>query len=100
MRVQAQSKHEVDRKAIAAASCRKTWRKEQEMWPTEKRNKMDTILGAVLLAQLEGGIKSGLSYSGARNLTELRRKVEWSRQTSAGTQESGTHIFNQNGMSK
>ena len=58
--------------------------------------------GSVLdiLSDLEGGIKSGLSYSGARNLTELRSKVEWARQTSAGTQESGTHIFNQNGMRK
>ena len=53
-----------------------------------------------ILLDLEGGIKSGLSYSGARNLTELRNKVEWARQTLAGTQESGTHIFNQNGTRK
>tara|TARA_R110002060_G_scaffold6146_4_gene9446 strand:+ start:1098 stop:2156 length:1059 start_codon:yes stop_codon:yes gene_type:complete len=46
-----------------------------------------------ILKDLEGGIKSGFSYSGARNLTELRNKVEWSRQTSAGTQESTTHIL-------
>jgi IMP dehydrogenase len=54
-----------------------------------------------ILQDLEGGIKSGLSYSGARNLTELRHKVEWARQTSAGTHESGTHIFTtQNGRRK
>jgi IMP dehydrogenase len=53
-----------------------------------------------ILQDLEGGIKSGLSYTGARNLVELRRKVEWARQTSAGTQESGTHIFSQNGKQK
>ena len=53
-----------------------------------------------IVQDLEGGIRSGLSYSGARNLTELRHKVEWARQTSAGTQESGTHIFNQNGTRK
>jgi IMP dehydrogenase len=53
-----------------------------------------------ILQDLEGGIKSGLSYTGARNLEELRRKVEWARQTSAGTQESGTHIFSQNGKQK
>ncbi len=47
-----------------------------------------------ILKDLEGGIKSGLSYSGARTLTELRNKVEWARQTSAGTNESGTHILN------
>jgi len=53
-----------------------------------------------ILKDLEGGIKSGLSYTGARNLTQLRDKVEWARQTSAGTQESGTHIFKQNGTKK
>jgi len=53
-----------------------------------------------VLQGLEGGIKSGLSYSGARNLTELRHKVEWARQTSAGTHESNTHIFSQDGRQK
>ena len=58
--------------------------------------------GSVLdvLGDLEGGIKSGMSYTGARNLTELRHKAEWARQTTAGTTESGTHIFNQNGTRK
>tara|TARA_Y100001938_G_C8076702_1_gene426549 strand:- start:178 stop:1224 length:1047 start_codon:yes stop_codon:yes gene_type:complete len=52
--------------------------------------------GAVtdILAHLRGGIKSGFSYSGARNLTELQHKVEWARQTTAGSTESATHIFN------
>ena len=45
-----------------------------------------------ILEDIIGGIKSGLSYSGARSLAELRHKVEWARQTSAGTRESGTHI--------
>jgi IMP dehydrogenase len=49
---------------------------------------------ADILKDLKGGIKSGFSYSGARSLTELRNKVEWARQTSAGTQESATHILN------
>ena len=53
-----------------------------------------------ILTDLEGGVKSGLSYTGARNLTELKNKVEWARQTHAGTQESGTHIFNQSGKRK
>ena len=47
-----------------------------------------------ILENLEGGIRSGFSYSGARSLTELRNKVEWARQTSAGTHESSTHILN------
>jgi IMP dehydrogenase len=53
-----------------------------------------------ILNNLEGGIKSGLSYTGARSLAELKHKVEWARQTSAGTLESGTHIFSQNGRRK
>ena len=47
-----------------------------------------------ILTDLEGGIKSGFSYTGARNLTELQHKVEWARQTSAGSLESSTHILN------
>jgi len=45
-----------------------------------------------ILEDIIGGIKSGFSYSGARNLAELQHKVEWARQTSAGSRESGTHI--------
>ena len=56
---------------------------------------------ADILDALRGGIKSGLSYSGARNITELQHKAEWARQTSAGTIESGTHILtSQNGRRK
>jgi IMP dehydrogenase len=46
-----------------------------------------------ILRDLEGGIRSGLSYTGSRNLAELQNKAQWSRQTSAGTVESGTHIL-------
>jgi IMP dehydrogenase len=54
-----------------------------------------------ILADLEGGIRSGLSYTGARNIAELQHKAEWARQTSAGTIESGTHILtSQNGRKK
>ncbi len=58
--------------------------------------------GSVLdiLSDLRGGIKSGLSYSGARTLSELRCKAEWARQTVAGSQESNTHIFMQDGRRK
>jgi|TARA_R110002126_G_scaffold251625_2_gene394620 IMP dehydrogenase len=47
-----------------------------------------------ILDNLAGGVKSGFSYTGARNLSELRTKVTWARQTSAGTTESNTHILN------
>ena len=33
-----------------------------------------------ILQDLEGGIRSGLSYSGARSISELQQKAEWSRQ--------------------
>jgi IMP dehydrogenase len=46
-----------------------------------------------ILADLRGGIQSGLSYSGARTIAQLQHKAEWARQTSAGTVESGTHIL-------
>jgi IMP dehydrogenase len=46
-----------------------------------------------ILGDLEGGIRSGLSYTGVRTLAELQNKAQWSRQTSAGTVESGTHIL-------
>lgn len=47
-----------------------------------------------LLADLHKNIKSGFSYSGARNIDELRLNAVFSRQTTAGTVESGTHISN------
>lgn len=45
-----------------------------------------------ILADLERGIRSGLSYSGARNMQELRARARWIRQTSSGLGESKTHI--------
>ena len=54
-----------------------------------------------ILNDLRGGIKSGLSYTGARTIAQLQHKAEWARQTSAGTVESGTHILTtQNGRKK
>jgi IMP dehydrogenase len=43
------------------------------------------------LAILENGIRSGLSYSGARNLCELRDSAEFIVVTQNGMRESGTH---------
>ena len=48
---------------------------------------------ADILRDLDGGIRSGLSYAGARTIDELQHKAEWARQTSAGLMESGTHIL-------
>jgi IMP dehydrogenase len=45
-----------------------------------------------ILEDLERGIRSGLSYSGAHNLIDLQRKAKFVRQTTAGLGESMTHI--------
>tara|TARA_R100000152_G_C6747423_1_gene170979 strand:- start:17 stop:1054 length:1038 start_codon:yes stop_codon:yes gene_type:complete len=45
-----------------------------------------------ILDDLIGGIKSGLSYSGARNIREFQAKSKFIVQTSASQTESGTHI--------
>jgi len=47
-----------------------------------------------VLRELERGIRSGFSYSGARHLTDLREKAQFIVQTGAGIQESSTHILN------
>ena len=46
-----------------------------------------------VLDELERGIRSGFSYTGARTLTELQAKARFVRQTSSGQAESGTHIL-------
>ena len=46
-----------------------------------------------VLAELERGIRSGLSYSGARSISELQAKAHFVRQTSSGQVESATHIL-------
>ena len=49
-----------------------------------------------ILSDIEQGIRSGLSYSGARNIPELQAKARFIRQTSSGLSESGTHILSRN----
>ncbi len=46
-----------------------------------------------ILSDIVGGIRSGFSYSGARNLTELHAKATFVQQTAAGQAESNTHIL-------
>ena len=45
-----------------------------------------------VLNELGVGIRSGLSYSGARSIQELQAKAQFVRQTNAGVIESSTHI--------
>ena len=51
--------------------------------------------GSVLdvLRELEGGIRSGLSYSGARSLMQLHVYAKFIKQTQCGQRESDTHIL-------
>jgi len=48
---------------------------------------------SAVLDELVVGIKSGLSYSGARNLEQFSARSQFVRQTSGGQAESGTHIL-------
>ena len=46
-----------------------------------------------VISELERGIRSGLSYSGARTIQELQASAQFIRQTTSGQTESGTHIL-------
>lgn len=46
-----------------------------------------------ILGDLVRNIRSGLSYSGARNISELRSKATFIKQSNAGQVESSTHII-------
>ena len=47
---------------------------------------------ADVIKELERGIRSGLSYSGARSVRELQAKAQWMQQSNAGATESTAHI--------
>jgi len=44
-----------------------------------------------VVRQIEGGLRSGLSYAGARNLKELRKRARFIKITSAGRIENSPH---------
>ena len=46
-----------------------------------------------VLFDLQTGIRSGFSYSGANNLTELQERVTFIQQSNASCKESSTHIL-------
>jgi len=46
-----------------------------------------------IIENIVGGLRSGMSYSGARSLAELRSKASFTLQTGAGRLESSTHIL-------
>ncbi len=48
-------------------------------------------LASEILNQLVGGLRSGISYCGARNLEEMRKNARFVRVTEAGVKESQPH---------
>ena len=46
-----------------------------------------------IIGELVRGIRSGLSYSGARSIPDLQAKAKFVRQTPSGQAESSTHIL-------
>jgi len=46
-----------------------------------------------IMDDIAGNVRSGLSYSGAKNLCDLRENAQFIRQTEAGMVESSTHIL-------
>ena len=80
-------------RGMASAKAQKDWRGKSSTaegisTTVPYRGKVRTILN-----DLDGGIRSGLSYSGARNLNELRAKAKFIKQSSASQIESSTHIL-------
>ena len=49
-----------------------------------------------VLKDLEAGLRSGMSYTGARTIQELQTKAQFIRQTHAGQSESRAHIREKN----
>ena len=78
-------------------------REAQKSW----RNSVGSVEGIATTVDVKGsapdvlmnlawGIKSGLSYSGAINLSDFRSKANFIEQTQAGAKESSTHILRVN----
>ena len=80
-------------RGMASASAQNAWR-EKASTP-EGISTTVPSRGSIknILQDISGGIRSGLSYSGANNLTELRCKASFILQSSASQLESNTHIL-------
>ena len=84
-------------RGLASVEAQKDWRGEARS--LEGISTTIPYKGCVIeiLDNLTRNIKSGLSYSGARNITELQAKAQFIAQTSAGQMESNTHILSRVG---
>jgi IMP dehydrogenase len=80
-------------RGMASAAAQNAWRGKSSI--PEGVSTTVPYRGSVknLLQSIAGGIRSGLSYSGARNLEDLRNKRSFVLQSSLGQVESSTHIL-------
>ena len=88
----ANKKYKVYR-GMASANAQNAWRgksstPEGVATTVPFRGRVEPVLQNII-----GGVRSGLSYSGARNLTELQSKSSFVLQTSAAQAEGNTHIL-------
>jgi len=83
-------------RGMASSAAQNDWRGKSST--PEGISTTITYKGSVegILRDIEGGIKSGLSYSGVKNLKDLHAKSEFVIQTPAGQAESFTHILARN----
>jgi len=80
-------------RGMASAAAQNAWRGKSSI--PEGVSTTVPFRGGVksLLQDIAGGIRSGLSYSGARSLAEFRSKASFVLQTGSGQIESNTHIL-------
>ena len=78
---------------MASAAAQKAWRGkvsslEGVSTTIPCKGSVDNIVEELLI-----GVRSGLSYSGSRNIPELQSKAKFVLQSHAASIESGTHIL-------
>lgn len=80
-------------RGMASAEAQLCWRGSVSNKAPEGVSVTVPYVGAVgpVVAGLVGGIKSGMSYSGARTLAELREAAQFVEITSNGVKENGPH---------
>jgi len=79
-------------RGMASAAAQHAWRGrvsslEGVSYSVPYKGSLQTVLEG-----LDKGIRSGLSYSGCRNIKELQARAEWVRQSPASQIESSAHI--------
>ncbi len=80
-------------RGMASSAAQKSWRGKSSTPEGVSTTIPYRGSAKAILEDIAGGIRSGLSYSGARSLEELRGRASFIRQTSASQLESNTHIL-------